>query len=240
MKVHCTGYILIYIFYNGSFGSEHTNKYKNNKDCTWLWKRHRAPGPLSTLTCPAAKARHPAAFPCGFPALLFWRTRLLRDSTTPLGDWKKYFRLSCTPNGCRSRSEELENQIHVPASVVRSTGHTEPMSCSPDLLVPKSSGPRRQLATALLPGPRRPWRWQTRLMSWGNSQGKPRAFPGPTPEPLLEPRREGLLGTSIRSCGSLKLCVLGTERQLGLYLKEMILSFCSWIPESHLSVFIVG
>ena len=30
-------YIYIYIyFYNGSFGSEHTNKYKNNKDCTLL------------------------------------------------------------------------------------------------------------------------------------------------------------------------------------------------------------
>lgn len=35
MKVDCTGYIYLHIyFYNGSFGSEHTNKYKNNRDCT--------------------------------------------------------------------------------------------------------------------------------------------------------------------------------------------------------------
>lgn len=62
-----------------------------------------------------------------------------------------------------------------------------------------------------------------------NNQGKSCAFLEPNPEPFLErkvrKREKYLLRAIIRSCGSFKWCVLGTERQLGSCLKEIILSF---------------
>jgi len=62
-----------------------------------------------------------------------------------------------------------------------------------------------------------------------NNQGESCDFLEPNLEPFLEPevrkREKYLLRAMIHSCGSFKLCVLGTERQLGLYLKEIILSF---------------
>lgn len=75
MKVDCTGDICIYIylyifFYNGSFGSEHTNKYKNNKDCTLLQKRHQIPAHPSSLTCSTVKAYHQGIFNLWLPHIV--------------------------------------------------------------------------------------------------------------------------------------------------------------------------
>lgn len=66
-----------------------------------------------------------------------------------------------------------------------------------------------------------------------NNQGESCAFLESSLEPFLEPKvrkREKYLSRGvIHSRGSFKLCVFRTERQLGLYLKEIIPEFLKGI-----------
>lgn len=70
-----------------------------------------------------------------------------------------------------------------------------------------------------------------------NNQGESCAFLESNLEPFLEPkvrkREKYLLRKMIHSHGSFKLCVFRTERQLGLYLKEIIPEFLKGISQFY-------
>ena len=53
---------------------------------------------------------------CGFPRWLAFKDTLVKGFYTVSGWLTKYFRLWFIPNYCWASSEELENQIYVPAS----------------------------------------------------------------------------------------------------------------------------
>lgn len=152
---------------------------------------------------------------------------------------KKYFRLQFSINCCFS-SEALENQIHVPSSFALLIVHIENY-----LMLSWPSAPTFLMLLKTTSNCSANWSQASLVITnkydeLENNQGKSCAFLEPNPEPFLEPkvrkRETYLLRAIIRSCGSFKWCVLGTERQLGWHLKEIFLSFHPWIPESNLPV----